>query len=158
MYNLKLLNIKRGHLTATHSCQFTKTSESCLPKLPPQAGKIRRFFRKFRKLLIVSRENAGCRETLPSHASVASERIRAYRLHKSYILHPFSKISIWRETLAMITWIVVFSKDPYTVAFMHIYHKSNNIFFNITELSVDFLIFFLHITTFIKGKSLHVCL
>lgn len=142
-------------ISIVHKCEIIKGSDSCLAKLPPDAGKIRRFFRNLRKILGVSDKNPDCQHILRSHAALTSERIRAHRLSKWYIIHPFSQLCMWRELVVLITWLVVFFKDPFALAFMPIHKISKEPTYNVIIVLSDIILMIYHITCFFTGKPSH---
>lgn len=103
-------------LYGTHHCQITTDSQSCLPKLPPQAGTLRRCARSIRKKLMVSRKNIRTRILCRSEASTKAERHR--HLQSSwFVIHPFSEFSIVREIIMSIVWMTMYITEPIIEAF-----------------------------------------
>lgn len=148
----KLKMSTRNKFVSTHLCDLKRGSDSCLPKLPPQAGRIRRFFRKCRKILVVSDANPDCQEVLRSHAAVTHERLRSLHSTKWYIIHPFSQLSVLIEIIAAISWMVVFLKDPYAVAFLPVIKKNEDIVYISVTILTDIILLMYTITCFITGK------
>lgn len=137
--------------TQTHYCDLKMGSDSYLPKLPPQAGKVRRFFRRLRKIFVVSAASPECQETLRSHAAITNERIRSYQLAR-HIIHPFSKLSMYIEIVTAITWIMVFIKDPFAIAFLPPNHKIDSLAYNVFLLTTDLILMMYSITCFCRGE------
>lgn len=146
----KMLSVDK-HNVPYHECNIKTVSDSCLPKLPPQSGRIPRFFRKCRKILIVTDENPDSQQILRSHAAITSERKR-HHAAKWYVLHPFSKLNTWRELVVTITWSVVFVKDPFGLAFLPFFGKFANPFYTAFIVITDFVLLLYLITCFFTGK------
>lgn len=137
----------------SHQCEIIKGSDSCLPKLPPQAGKVRRFLRNCRKLLGVTETLPECREVLRSRAALKNERIRAHRLSKWYIIHPFSELNMWREKITLIAWFFVFYKDPFALAFLPVHHRVDSSTYYIFAYLSEVILATYYISCFITGET-----
>lgn len=138
---------------ATHHCDLLHGSNSCLPKLPPQAGRIKRALREARKLIIVTRNNPKCQHFLRSEASVNIEKARHIRGVNWYIIHPFSRMCMIREIVLAMTWIYVFFKDPFAVAWFPSNRRIKNLrtYYAIESLSDAILIIY-SISNFFTGE------
>lgn len=146
------MNMKIKPKPTTHHCELKKGSDSCLPKLPPQAGTLRRIWRVLRKKLIVSRVNPKCKMFLRSTAAVMAEKKRHIRSKNWYIIHPFSRFCIYREVIMSITWFIVFFKDPFITAYyIQVVDISTHIPFAVFELFLDFILWLNIITCFFTG-------
>lgn len=99
-----------------HSCEIVTDSQSCLPKLPPQASSNKKFVRWMRKKLMVSRGNPRTRMFMKSQAATKAEKRRQLQC-SWFIIHPFSQFSIYREIIMCFVWIVVFTVEPLIIAF-----------------------------------------
>lgn len=99
-----------------HLCELLHTSDSCLPRLPPTAGRGRRLLRSFRKTLILWDGHYGA-HAFRSASARKIEKKRCARLKHRLIVHPFSKISFVREVTVFFIWLFVFFKDPFVIAF-----------------------------------------
>lgn len=104
-------------LGTTHHCDLVKGSNSCLPKLPPQASRLKKWIREFHKSLMVSATNSNCKFFFRSRAAIVLERKRHIRSSHPYVIHPFSSFSAKREVVMCLFWMFTFFKDPFTTAY-----------------------------------------
>ncbi|XP_018333101.1 potassium/sodium hyperpolarization-activated cyclic nucleotide-gated channel 1-like [Agrilus planipennis] len=101
----------------THNCSLPKDSQSCLPKLPPQSGKIRRLLRSFHKLILVSNRYHRTKFMFRSHASIMAERKRQIRSKYWYIVHPYSTLNVIYKSVMAVVWLMCFFIVPFYSAF-----------------------------------------
>lgn len=101
---------------ATHHCEIFTDSQSCLPKLPPQASFLKRLARTIRKKLMVSRRNPRASIVCRSAASIKAERLR-HMQSPWFIIHPFSQFSVIREMLLSIVWLAMYIIEPIMTTF-----------------------------------------
>ncbi|XP_032683239.1 potassium/sodium hyperpolarization-activated cyclic nucleotide-gated channel 1-like [Odontomachus brunneus] len=89
------LNIlrKRANLH-THICDLAKSSNSNLPKLPPNAKFYSRWQRNLQKLVLVSARHPLTRSVLRSQAAIAFEKRRHARSPYRWVIHPCSMLRI----------------------------------------------------------------
>lgn len=105
-----------------HFCEIISDSQSCLPKLPPQANQSKRFLRWIRKKLMVSRSNPRARSFLKSQAATKAEKRRQLRA-PWYIIHPFSHFAIYREIIMSFLWMIMFTLEPLMISFRHAFYE-----------------------------------
>jgi len=82
---------KRTGLRA-HVCDLPRTSDSTLPKLPPNAKFYSRWKRNLQKLVLVSARHPLTRLILRSQAAVAFEKRRHSRSPHRWVIHPCSML------------------------------------------------------------------
>lgn len=99
-----------------HCCEIVVDSQSCLPKVPPQAGCPSRFTRWARKKLMVSRRNPRTLMFFRSEAATKAEKRRQLRA-PWFIIHPFSQCSMYREMIMCFIWIIMYILEPIMMAF-----------------------------------------
>lgn len=99
-----------------HSCEIVTDSQSCLPKLPPQASATKRLIRWIRKQLIVSGGNPRTRMFFKSEAATKAEK-RRHLQSSWFIIHPFSQFAIYREIVMCFLWMVMYILEPLVMSF-----------------------------------------
>lgn len=105
------------HWRATkHKCDLFFDSDSCLPKLAPNASNWRKLRRRLRKITLISTKNMFTRVYFRSRAMRVVERKRHIRGYKWYIVHPFSILRAISEIFFSILWLFSYVKDPYWLA------------------------------------------
>ncbi|XP_017756796.1 PREDICTED: potassium/sodium hyperpolarization-activated cyclic nucleotide-gated channel 1-like [Eufriesea mexicana] len=93
------MKIKRPkRLLDIHICELPKTSDSNLPKLPPNAKFYTRWKRSFQKLLLVSVNHPLIRNFLRSYAAIAFEKKRHGRSSLWWVIHPCSYLRIAKSS------------------------------------------------------------
>lgn len=137
---------------SVHICELVRGSESCLPKLPPQSGKLKRCLRECRKIFMVTPENPSCRHFFRSNAAIQMEKKRHLRSSNWFIIHPFSKFCIFQERLMCILWMISFFKDPFRIAYYantldHLYTEGWLLF----DLTIDMVMLLNIVMCFNKG-------
>lgn len=100
-----------------HQCQLNAVSDSCLPDLPPQTSKYKRLIHDYRKYLTVSKSNPRTKQFFRSFAAIRAEKKRQIYTVPTFIIHPFSKISVWLECILFVLWFYGYLFDPIFVAF-----------------------------------------
>ncbi|XP_014489346.1 PREDICTED: potassium/sodium hyperpolarization-activated cyclic nucleotide-gated channel 2-like [Dinoponera quadriceps] len=91
------LNISRKQ-TNLHICDLPKSSNSNLPKLPPNAKFYSRWRRRLQKLVLVSARHPLTRSVLRSQAAIAFEKRRHARSPHRWVIHPFSMLRIGKNS------------------------------------------------------------
>lgn len=89
MYTKKLSAKKRLNV---HICELPKTSESNLPKLPPNSNFCAHWKRNCQKLILVSVNHPLTRNFLRSYAAIAFEKRRHGRSPFWWVIHPCSDL------------------------------------------------------------------
>ncbi|EFN84827.1 Potassium/sodium hyperpolarization-activated cyclic nucleotide-gated channel 1 [Harpegnathos saltator] len=91
------LNIsrKQGNL---HICDLPKSSDSNLPKLPPNAKFYSRWRRSLQKLVLVSARHPLTRSVLRSQAAIAFEKRRHAKSPYRWMIHPCSMLRIGKSS------------------------------------------------------------
>lgn len=135
-----------------HDCSLRKGSTSCLPRLTPQAGKLRRFFRSFRKFLLISDKNPATFQVFRSSAAVTHESRRHIASRNWFVIHPFSQLSMYVETIMAITWLIVFFKDPVSIVFMPAYRTIDSLSYNLLVIVTDSILSLFCLSRFFTGK------
>lgn len=102
----------------THECYLQKRSTSCLAKLPPNASCCRRAWRKFRKLLLVSETHDETKYHFRSTAAILLERRRQSQNYPSYIIHPFSMFTYYKEIVLFFVFCSTFLLSPISNTFL----------------------------------------
>lgn len=133
-------------LYGTHHCQIATDSQSCLPKLPPQASFLKRCARSIRKKFMVSRKNPRARVFCRSDAAIKAERYRHLQA-SCFIIHPFSQFSIIREMVMCIVWLTMFTLEPILAAFP----KETTVVLPYLSEFVDVVLFLNVIMCFVLG-------
>lgn len=99
-----------------HFCEIVTDSQSCLPKVAPQAGCTSRLVRWIRKKLMVSRANPRTLMFFKSEAATKAEKRRQLRA-PWYVIHPFSHFSVYREMVMCCVWMAMFIIEPLMISF-----------------------------------------
>ncbi|XP_076763669.1 potassium/sodium hyperpolarization-activated cyclic nucleotide-gated channel 3-like [Xylocopa sonorina] len=107
-----------------HICELPKTSESNLPKLPPNAKFYTRWKRSFQKLFLVSIYHPLTRIFLRSYAAIAFEKRRHGRSSFWWIIHPCSHLRYYWDIIMTFTLLYTFITVPYILAFHRIAKSS----------------------------------
>lgn len=134
-----------------HKCELLRGSNSCLPKLHPEAGILRRAFRNLRKLAIISRVNPKCQQFFRSEFTVNAEKQRHIRSKGWYVIHPFSRFCMIREMVVAITWIYVFFKDPFTICFFPVHKRVSSTLHYFVETLSDIILAVYALSSFFTG-------
>nr|XP_033335989.1 potassium/sodium hyperpolarization-activated cyclic nucleotide-gated channel 1-like isoform X2 [Megalopta genalis] len=108
-----------------HVCELPKTSQSNLPKLPPNAKFHARWRRKFQKFILVSENHPLTRNTLRSYAAIAFEKRRHGRSSFWWIIHPCSDFRFYWNILMTFIYLYLFITAPYIVSFHRIVKSTN---------------------------------
>lgn len=136
-----------------HECTLTKGPKTGLSRLRPQAGRIRRFIRSLRTLILVSSKNPTCFQILRSNAAVLHESRRHIRSQYRFIIHPFSQLALAIEIVMAITWIFVFFKDPVSIVFLPAYKVIQNPIYNLIVIASDIIVGCFCVSRFFTGKN-----
>ena len=100
-----------------HRCTLVKESQSCLPVLSPHAGKLYKMARALRKGVIVSDWNGKSKDYFRSTTALSSEKRRQVYGCPSYVIHPYSALSVYVEIVMFFLWTYCYIADPLMVAF-----------------------------------------
>lgn len=147
------VDLRRDKELAFHKCDLKTGSRSGLSRLRPQAGKIRRFIRSIRKIILVNSKNPTCYQVLRSNAAVLHESRRHIRSPHWFIIHPFSKLAMAIEIIMAVTWIFVFFKDPATIVFLPANRIITNPLYNVIVRTSDIIVAFFCCSRFLTGKE-----
>lgn len=101
-----------------HECYLEKKSTSCLPRLSPNASDLRKAWRRFRKYLLVSENHEATKYHFRSTAAILTERKRQSQYFPSYIIHPFSAFSYYREVVLFCVFCSTFLLSPISNTFL----------------------------------------
>ncbi|KAI4454783.1 i[[h]] channel isoform e [Holotrichia oblita] len=101
-----------------HECFLQNKSDTCLAKLPPNASYIRRLWRRFRRYLLVSEKHDSTKYHFRSTAAMLLERKRQAQNFPSYIIHPFSMFSYYREIVLFFVLASNFLLSPISNTFL----------------------------------------
>lgn len=134
-----------------HRCQiqFEVLSNSCIPRLPPQAGAFARFRRNFKKLFIVSKKHYNTKNFLRSNYMIIQERQRHLRTSHWYIIHPLSNFKIWLECIMSFVWIMALIADSLVIGFYSQNEESTSniyiltLFFDVINIMFMLISFFI---------------
>lgn len=140
---MKLINYSNEH-----DCYLEPKSFSCLPRLPPKASLIRRFLRRIRKYLLISKRHPRTKHRFRSHAAIVAERRRHVHEASFYTIHPYSKFMYYNEFFSFFLWNVLFFKDPLIPAFNAVTIANNLI---VVSLVLDAFYFVNIIIWFLTG-------
>ncbi|KAH0953186.1 hypothetical protein HN011_008267 [Eciton burchellii] len=110
---------KRLHL-GMHLCDLPTTSGSNLPRLPPNAKFYSRWKRNLQKLLLISARHPLTPLVLRSQAAIAFEKNRHSRSAYRWMIHPYSMLRFYWETLMLLVFLYIFLTVPYILAFNRI--------------------------------------
>ncbi|XP_043598302.1 tyrosine--tRNA ligase, cytoplasmic isoform X2 [Bombus pyrosoma] len=122
------MKIKRGvpkRLLDIHICELPKTSDSNLPKLPPNARFYTRWKRSFQKIFLVSVDHPLTRNFLRSLAAIAFEKRRHGRSLTWWVIHPCSDLRYYWDLLMTFTYLYMFIMVPYILAFQRVAKSSS---------------------------------
>ncbi|XP_076635222.1 potassium/sodium hyperpolarization-activated cyclic nucleotide-gated channel 1-like [Colletes latitarsis] len=108
-----------------HVCELPKTSESNLPKLPPNAKFYIRWKRNFQKLILVSVNHPLTRNILRSYAAIAFEKRRHGRSSFWWVIHPCSDLRFCWDLLMTFIYLYLFIAIPYILAFHRVAKSSD---------------------------------
>nr|XP_012139389.1 PREDICTED: uncharacterized protein LOC100882620 [Megachile rotundata] len=100
-----------------HVCELPKTSDSNLPKLPPNAKFYSHWRRNFQKLFLVSVKHPLTRNFLRSYAAIAFEKRKHGRSSFWWVIHPCSDLRYYWDLLMTFVFMYTFISIPYIVAF-----------------------------------------
>ncbi|XP_048268004.1 tyrosine--tRNA ligase, cytoplasmic isoform X2 [Bombus terrestris] len=122
------MKIKRGvpkRLLDIHICELPKTSDSNLPKLPPNARFYTRWKRSFQKIFLVSVDHPLTRNFLRSLAAIAFEKRRHGRSLTWWVIHPCSDLRYYWDLLMTFIYLYMFIMVPYILAFQRVAKSSS---------------------------------
>lgn len=106
-------------IRGVHTCDLSIPSRSCIPQLPPQTGKLGRWFRNFKKLNIVSHRHYGTQLVFQSSAQMVAERKRHHQTSYWFIIHPYSTSSVIVQFFMPIIWMLLYFCEPTNISFYH---------------------------------------
>ncbi|CAK9817384.1 Tyrosine--tRNA ligase, cytoplasmic [Anthophora quadrimaculata] len=107
-----------------HICELPKSSDSNLPKLPPNAKFYTRWKRNFQKLFLVSVSHPLTRHFLRSHAAISFEKRRHGRSSFWWVIHPCSDLRYYWDLLMTFIFLYMFIAVPYILAFHRVAKSS----------------------------------
>ncbi|KOC68583.1 Potassium/sodium hyperpolarization-activated cyclic nucleotide-gated channel 1 [Habropoda laboriosa] len=107
-----------------HICELPKTSDSNLPKLPPNVKFYTRWKRNFQKLFLVSVSHPLTRHFLRSCAAIAFEKRRHGRSSFWWVIHPCSDLRYYWDLLMTFIFLYMFIVVPYILAFHRVAKSS----------------------------------
>ncbi|XP_071576679.1 potassium/sodium hyperpolarization-activated cyclic nucleotide-gated channel 3-like [Temnothorax nylanderi] len=116
--------IKRGNLRA-HVCDLPRTSGSNLPKLPPNARFYSRWKRNLQKLVLVATRHPLTRSVFRSQTAVAFEKKRHSKSSHRWMIHPFSMLRFYWDTIMTIIFLYIFVTVPHIMCFYRIGKSSS---------------------------------
>lgn len=150
--------LRKGHV-----CALEKKSTSFLPILSPNASIWKKLWRKFRKYLLISERHENTRFRFRSNAAMLMERKRQAQFYPSYIIHPYSMCSYYREILVFFVYFSTFILSPVTNTFLlnqSLVDKTSKIqLFNLcTDLLIIFNIPLCFISGYVENQTQHIVL
>nr|XP_022907912.1 potassium/sodium hyperpolarization-activated cyclic nucleotide-gated channel 1-like [Onthophagus taurus] len=137
--------------TNRHMCTIRKYSESCLPKLSPNASKWEKCLRRFRKTLLLYSDHPSCNHHYRSSAAIMFERKRQISTVPVYIIHPFSKFAYYREIVWCLVYLIIFSIWPIMASLIFYDNPENQRWVNECARCVNWFIVINVVFCFISG-------
>ncbi|XP_066597834.1 tyrosine--tRNA ligase, cytoplasmic [Prorops nasuta] len=105
---------------AEHACELPSTSDSNLPKLPPNARFCAYWKRRLQKLIIVASKHPFTSFYFRSRSAIATERKRHSKSPYWWLIHPCSNLRYYWDILMTVTLLYIYITVPYIVAFQRI--------------------------------------